>query len=170
MADASEADTESEATPKQGGSMVKSIAAMVLLTAIAAATGAGLAVQLVATIEASIKRRQEAEAAKGFPVVSRYASTAFLKELPPIITNVGSPADIWIRLEASVVFNEEAEDSDILAGQIAEDILAYVRTVSLAQIEGGSGLQHLTEDLGERAAIRSQGLVRDVVLQTLVVQ
>ena len=170
MADDSEPDTESEAEPKQRGSLAKWIGAMSLLTTIAAGTGAGLAFQLVSTIEASIKHKQEAEAAKGFPVVSRYASTAFLKELPPIITNLASPADIWIRLEASVVFNEEAEDADILAGQIAEDILAYLRTVSLAQIEGGSGLQHLTEDLGDRAAIRSQGLVRDVILQTLVVQ
>jgi len=169
MADASDPNDISDA-PKQGGSIFKWIGAMVLLTAIAAATGAGLAIQLAATIEASIKHRQEAEAAQGFPVASRYASTAFLKELPPIITNLASPTDIWIRLEASVVFNEEADDSDILAGQIAEDILAYLRTVSLAQIEGGSGLQHLTEDLGDRAAIRSQGLVRDVILQTLVVQ
>ena len=45
-----------------------------------------------------------------------------------------------------------------------------MRTLTLAQIAGASGLQHLREDLNERAAIRSDGRVRELILQTLVVQ
>jgi flagellar FliL protein len=45
-----------------------------------------------------------------------------------------------------------------------------MRTLSEAQIGGASGLQHLREDLNERAAIRSGGLVRELIIQTLVVQ
>jgi flagellar protein FliL len=42
--------------------------------------------------------------------------------------------------------------------------------VTLAEIGGASGLQHLREDLTERAVIRSQGHVHELILQTLVVQ
>ena len=61
-------------------------------------------------------------------------------------------------------------DADLLAGQIGEDILAYLRTVSLPQISGASGLKHLMEDLDERTAIRSEGRVRELIIQTLVIQ
>ena len=59
---------------------------------------------------------------------------------------------------------------DVLAAEIAEDLLGFMRTLSLAQISGASGLQHLREDLSERASTRSGGLVRELIVQTLVVQ
>ena len=59
---------------------------------------------------------------------------------------------------------------DLVAAEIGEDILGFMRTLSEAQIGGASGLEHLREDLNERAAIRSGGLVRELIIQTLVVQ
>jgi flagellar FliL protein len=49
-------------------------------------------------------------------------------------------------------------------------MVAYVRTITLAQLEGASALEHLREDLNERAALRTDGAVSEVVIQTLVVQ
>ena len=43
------------------------------------------------------------------------------------------------------------------AGEIAGDILAFMRTQTLAQIQGVAGLQHLRQDLNERVATRSRG-------------
>ena len=37
-------------------------------------------------------------------------------------------------------------------------------------MEGAAGLRNLREDLTERVAIRSKGVVRDIVIETLVVQ
>jgi flagellar FliL protein len=59
---------------------------------------------------------------------------------------------------------------DLLAAEIGEDLLGFMRTLSVAQIGGASGLQHLREDLNERASTRSEGLVRELIVQTLVVQ
>ncbi len=59
---------------------------------------------------------------------------------------------------------------EAVAGKIGEDILAYLRTVTLKQLEGPIGLEAIREDLNERAAIRSEGKVRELVLRTLVVQ
>ena len=38
------------------------------------------------------------------------------------------------------------------------------------QFEGSRGLQHLRDDLSERANIRSSGKVRELIIETLVIQ
>ena len=48
---------------------------------------------------------------------------------------------------------------------IGDDIVAYLRTVSLAQIEGPRGLAASRQDLNERAAIRSAGKVRELIIE-----
>ncbi|WP_052763752.1 flagellar basal body-associated FliL family protein [Microvirga massiliensis] len=60
--------------------------------------------------------------------------------------------------------------NDVWASEIRQDTLAYLRTVSLAQIQGPSGLLHLREDLNERVQIRSKGAVKELVIQALIVQ
>jgi flagellar FliL protein len=94
-----------------------------------------------------------------------------LFEMPPIVTNLGAPKDTWIRLEASIVFDAKTiPHPETLADEIASDELAYLRTVSLSQIEGPIGLQNIRQDLNERAAIRSNGKVSELIIRTLVVQ
>ena len=92
-------------------------------------------------------------------------------DLPPIVTNLGAPQDTWIRLEGSIVFDPKAlPHPEAVAGQIGDDVLAYLRTVSLRQLEGPIGLENIRQDLNERAATRSGGKVRAFVIRTLVVQ
>ena len=101
----------------------------------------------------------------------RYPEGTGLRDLAPIITNLAQPPGTWVRLEASLVFNPKAGPlPDVLVGEIGNDVLAYMRTVTLKQIEGASGLRQLGEDLDERVAIRSEGKVRELIIQTLVVQ
>ena len=92
-------------------------------------------------------------------------------DLPPIVTNLGSPQDTWIRLEGSIIFDPKTlPHPEAIVGQIGDDILAYLRTVSLRQLEGPIGLENLRQDLNERAATRSGGKVRAFLIRTLVVQ
>ena len=65
---------------------------------------------------------------------------------------------------------DAAKEENMLAGRISEDIVAFLRTVPLAQIEGANGFQHLREDLNDRARIRSEGRVREVIIQSLIVE
>ena len=57
-----------------------------------------------------------------------------------------------------------------MAEQIQQDLLAYVRTLKLHQIEGASGYQHLKADLEERAALRSGGHVKQVLVRTMLLE
>jgi flagellar protein FliL len=101
------------------------------------------------------------------PSVQRSA----IVDLPPIVTNLGSPQDTWIRLEGSIVFDPKTlPHPEAVAAQIGDDVLAYLRTVSLRQLEGPIGLENIRQDLNERAATRSGGKVRAFVIRTLVVQ
>lgn len=88
--------------------------------------------------------------------------------LEPITTNLSYPSDNWIRVEVSLVFANEADDA--LADQIHQDILAYLRTVSLQQIEGPRGFQYLRDDLRERVKLRSEGRVNDLLMRTFVIE
>jgi flagellar protein FliL len=92
-------------------------------------------------------------------------------ELPPIVTNLGAPPDTWVRIEGSIIFDPKTlPHPEAMAGQIGDDVLAYLRTVSLHQLEGPIGLENIRQDLSERAATRSGGKVRGFVIRTLVVQ
>ncbi len=99
------------------------------------------------------------------------AQSSTIVDLPPIVTNLGSPQDTWVRLEGSIIFDPKTlPHPEAVAGQIGDDILAYLRTISLHQLEGPIGLENIRQDLNERAATRSGGKVRGFVIRTLVVQ
>ena len=99
------------------------------------------------------------------------AQSSTIVDLPPIVTNLGAPQDTWVRLEGSIIFDPKTlPHPEAVAGQIGDDVLAYLRTVSLHQLEGPIGLENIRQDLNERAAIRSGGKVRAFVIRTLVVQ
>lgn len=96
---------------------------------------------------------------------------SMIYDLPAIVTNLGSPQETWIRLEGSIIFDPKTlPHPEAAAGEIGEDILAYLRTVTLKQLEGPIGLQNIRQDLKERSATRADGKVREFVLRTLVVQ
>jgi flagellar protein FliL len=97
--------------------------------------------------------------------------TSTIVDLPPIVTNLGAPQDTWVRLEGSIIFDPKTlPHPEAVASQIGDDVLAYLRTVSLHQLEGPIGLENIRQDLNERAATRSGGKVRGFVIRTLVVQ
>ncbi len=124
--------------------------------------GAGAAFEALRPAGADATKPKEAASVAG---------PSAIYDLPPIVTNLGAPQDTWIRLEASIVFDPKVlPHPEAVAGKIGEDVLAYLRTTTLKQLEGPVGLQAVREDLNERAATRSEGRVREFVLRTLVVQ
>jgi flagellar FliL protein len=99
------------------------------------------------------------------------AAGASLKVLAPVTTNLAGQKSTWIRLETAIVLEgEPPADVEMLGSKITDDILAFLRTVPLAQIEGASGYQNLREDLNDLVRVRSGGKVRELVVQTLIVE
>lgn len=90
----------------------------------------------------------------------------------PIITNLAEPTEVWVRLELTYLIGGKIDENDkkLLVLQLTQDTIGYLRTLSLDNIEGSTGLVHLREDLLDRAIARSDGSVRDVFIRSLVVQ
>ena len=60
-----------------------------------------------------------------------------------------------MRVEAAIVLDgKTVEHPEILAGEIASDELAYLRTLNIAQVEGPIGLENIRQDLADRAYVR----------------
>lgn len=150
------------ARPGQAGFL----AALALLTILAGGTGLGLA---FIVHERALRIDQTTVAPTPEPL--RYKPGTSLFRLEPIVTNLRHPQDTFIRADIALVLDEPDEAARTrLAAEVSGDIMAYLRTLDLSRLEGASGLQFLREDLSERAAIRSEGRVRELILETLVVQ
>ena len=146
-----------------GSSMKASLIELAVVVILAAFAGAAFEASRVAPPGADKPAESSAGASPAGP--------STIVDLPPIVTNLGAPQDTWVRLEGSIIFDPGTlPHPDAVAGRIGDDILAYLRTVSLRQLEGPIGLENIRQDLNERAAIRSDGKVRAFVIRTLVVQ
>jgi flagellar protein FliL len=86
--------------------------------------------------------------------------------LEPMVTNLASPSDVWVRLEMALVVEAPLEEELIQA--IHQDLFSYVRTIRLNQLEGPSGYLNFKADLLDRAKIRSDGKVKAVLIKTLL--
>lgn len=163
------AATDTAEAEGKKGSPVKAIGVLVLLTLIAAGVGVLVGTRLVGEVETML-RQKEAEAPEPVPEPI-YTGATNVRRLAPIVSNLASPPDTWVRLEASLVLGDDPEaEDDILVSQIAQDVATYLRTLTVRELQGVSGLLHLREDLNERARIRSSDRVRELIVETLVVQ
>lgn len=149
-------------------SVAKTALAFALVTLIAAGSGA-----LHGLRGATRPDRPEATKTASVEPPSEARSIAgnLMRELPPIVATLAEPKNVWVRLETAIVLDRAAlPEADRHVRDITGDVLAYVRTLSLPQLQGASGLHHLREDLNERAAIRSKGRVQELIIQTMVLQ
>ena len=144
------------------------LAVLLLITAMSAGAGVLSSLHLLSTAQRIADSQKDVQEP---PVASAFSPSARLRKISPVVTNLASPPGSWIRMEASVVTDQlSEEEANVLVARVGEDVVSYLRTLSPAQIEGSRGLQYLREDLNERAAIRSSGKVRELIIETLVVQ
>jgi flagellar protein FliL len=149
--------------------MKQIIIAMLIVTVLAGASGGFYGLRVAPP--GSERHEKEAHADQKPAAEASLPANSGLFDLPPIVTNLSVPQDTWIRLEASLVLDEKATPHpEALGAQISGDILAFLRTTTLTQIQGIAGLQNLRQDLNERVAIRSNGAVKELVIRTLVLQ
>jgi flagellar FliL protein len=156
-------------TSDETGGKGTSIAAMAIGLVLASAVAAGGGTYLGWSVLA--KPPVAAKPADG-KAPSRYADGSRVRGLAPITTNLAGTPAAWIRLEASVLLQADVadEDAEKLTALINEDTIAYLRTLNVLQIQGASGFQNLREDLDERVRIRSEGAVKEMIIQSLIVE
>ncbi|CAK7259271.1 MULTISPECIES: flagellar basal body-associated FliL family protein [unclassified Shinella] len=164
---------EEEVVEKKKPTLVITIAAIAGLTLLAAGGGWFLGNMLAPPpaekpAEEVVKAEggAEGEATEVVPHISTEANGVVL--LDPITSNLAYPSDNRVRLEVALMFKGVPDVK--LAEEIHQDILAYMRTVSLQQVQGPRGFQYLREDLQERVDLRSEGRVTNVMFRTFVIE
>jgi flagellar FliL protein len=183
------ATIENLAEDKKGPSLVMFLVTCAVITLVAGGAGFGVSATFLkpATMTSESSPGQNAGAAEPAPAAGHGTTNTHgaarehgaetpakpphkiaVVDIPPITTNLFDPSDAWIRMELSLVFEESADQE--MAESIHQDILAYVHTMKLYNLRGGSGYQHLVEDLQERAAIRSEGRVKRVLVRSFILE
>jgi flagellar FliL protein len=155
------------------GGMLGLIISAAMVTVVAGGMGVGLGMKTASTVAKAVAAETAAaQQPAGDHIQSiKFTGDMVLKPIDAVVTNLASPSDTWIRLETAMVFKNGAiANPEVTAAELRQDMVAYVRTITLGQLEGASALEHLREDLNERAALRTDGAVSEVVIQTLVVQ
>ena len=176
-------EAEGQDAPKKKGGMVPLIAVFAVLTLVGGGGGWVLGGMLADKLMPQIKAARE-EAAKqaakdaakgkeekkegegGLPRIATEANG--IVQLEPITTNLAYPSENWVKLDVALLFNGPPDPK--LAEDIHQDIMAYLRTVSLQQIEGPRGFEYLRDDIQERVDLRSEGRVSKVMFRTFVVE
>ena len=169
-----EVDYEGGEAPKKKGGLIVTLAAVLVLSLVGGGGGWVVGGMLAPEIKQKEEEAQKAAAEHGGGHEKKEGEEEeenvrpSLYPIGPITTNLSYPSDSWVRLELSLIFKDTPDES--LADRINEDILAYLRTVSLQQIEGPRGFEDLRDDIVERAQLRSQGDVTDVIFRTFVIE
>ncbi|MGY5806886.1 flagellar basal body-associated FliL family protein [Rhizobium sp. LEGMi198b] len=153
----------------KGSPLIMMIVGLVILTVLGGGGGWFLGTMVSPKINTATA---VAKAAEQTPTGEKQAAAAAeangIIQLDPITTNLAYPSQNWIRLEIALMFKGKPDAQ--LAEAIHQDILAYVRTVSLQQVEGPRGFQYLRDDVQERVDLRSEGRVSKVMFRTFVIE
>jgi flagellar FliL protein len=169
MAKALELPPPSNSAPANEGSL-RWLLTLGLLTLLSILIGGGGGLVMVSGIEKQIEAKYKAAPPKAEPA-SPYTGDVSIRKLAPVVTNLAGSASDWVRLEASIVLKGHGDQNpEVLVAETRQDVMGYLRTMALAQIQGPSGLLHLREDLNERVRLRSKGAIQELVIETLVVQ
>lgn len=179
---ANEPETTEEEGKKKGSGMVPLIAALAVLTLAGGGGGWFLggmiadkvkpAEEVAAKAEAPAEGGEEAKGEEGKKPEEGLAHISTeangVVQLEPITTNLAYPSENWIKLDVALMFNGPPDVK--LAEEIHQDILGYLRTVSLQQISGPRGFEYLRDDIQERVDLRSEGRVSKVMFRTFVIE
>lgn len=94
-----------------------------------------------------------------------------LLALEPMLVNVAEPSRKWLRLEGAILFSTPPKNEKAMVlAQISHDLVAFLRSTSVSQIQSSSGLEFLLEDMSELVRLRTKGDARRFVLKSLVIE
>ncbi len=168
---------EEKARGKSGGGKGAMIGFLVS-TLVAAGAGAGMGFVLAPKFAAGADHADKAPAVaengkKEDRIAEPYAHDSTVVKLQPVTTNLREPFRSWVRLEGALIVKGRETDQktlEELAALVQQDVLAYLRTLALKDLEGASNLTFLRDDLNERARLRSEGRVAEFIILSLVVE
>lgn len=100
----------------------------------------------------------------------RFPSDAIELVVPSVITDLNSQPAVRARLDVSIIVVHGTPQTTTLLGEVREDVIAYLKGLSLSDIQGVRGFQNLREQLDDRARIRGRGVILGLLVGGLVLE
>lgn len=104
------------------------------------------------------------------PPAGRFPGDAIEVSVPSVITDLASDSKVRARLDVSIIVVHGTPETTTLVGEVREDVIAYLKGLSLSDIEGVRGFQNLREQLDDRARIRGRGAILGLLIGGLVLE
>jgi flagellar FliL protein len=104
------------------------------------------------------------------PSRGRFPDDALEVEVPSVIGDLETVPKIRVRLDVSIIVAHGTPETTTLKGEVREDVLAYLKGLTVADIQGVRGFQNLREQLDDRARIRGRGAILGLLIGGLVLE
>ncbi len=104
------------------------------------------------------------------PSPGRFPSDALEIQIPSVIVDLNSEPRTRVRLDLSVIAVHGPADTTSLKSEVREDVIAFLRGQTVADIQGVRGFQNLREQLDDRAKIRGRGAILGLLIGGLVLE
>jgi flagellar FliL protein len=157
---------------ERGADSPSTIVIVAIMTAVSIGLGAGFGFFLLNPTPEQVEAASEVKPVNvaAEDARFRFPPDAIELQLAPIIATVGEKANSRMRLECSIVVTKQAAALPVLKSELTNDIVAFLRSISIEDVSGAHGFQNLREDLDDIARIRGRGVVLGLLITGLVVE
>lgn len=100
----------------------------------------------------------------------RFPSDALEIAIPSIIVDLKGEPRSRVRLDLSVVAAHGTAQTGVLKDEVREDVIAYLKGLTVTDIQGVRGFQNLREQLDDRAKIRGRGAILGLLIGGFVIE
>lgn len=151
-----------------GADFIKSIAVALLL---GIGGGGAFGYFVIPSAPASQSKAASAPADKsGAPRTGRFPNDALEIGVPSIIVDLKGEPRSRVRLDLSIVAVHGTSATGTLKNEVREDVIAYLKGLTVADIQGVRGFQNLREQLDDRAKIRGRGAILGLLIGGFVIE
>lgn len=161
-------EKNSEQTGGIGGFLVSAVLAVVL--GIGGGGAYGYFLMPDAPSAPDVQSHKAESVAPLTPGVGRFPNDAVELSIPSVITDLETNPKIRARLDLSLIVAHGTPETTTLLGEVREDVIAYLKGLTLADIQGVRGFQNLREQLDDRARIRGRGTILGLLIGGLVLE
>lgn len=88
----------------------------------------------------------------------------------PIIANLKSSERTYVRVEGVVFAMTPQPGDEVVAEQLADDILQHLRALNLQDLQGLSGMENLRADLNELVSLRFKNRAKEFLFKGFAVE
>jgi flagellar protein FliL len=104
------------------------------------------------------------------PSPGRFPNDALEVEIPSVIAELATDQKTRVRLDVSIIVAHGTPETTTLKGEVKEDVIAYLKGLTPADIQGVRGFQNLREQLDDRARIRGRGAILGLLIGGLLLE